>query len=92
VNLCDLVVTGDTTALHLAVGLRKKVVALFGPTCAQEIELYGRGEKIVSPLSCVPCYRRVCAKAPNCMEAVSPPEVLKSVDRLLDRTPKTRRV
>jgi len=92
VNLCDLVVTGDTTALHLAVGLRKKVVALFGPTCAQEIELYGRGEKIVSSLSCSPCYRRSCDRDPNCMRAVSAEEVLKTVNRLLNRPLSAKRV
>lgn len=46
VNLCDVVVTGDTITLHIAIALKKKVVALFGPTCAQEIELYGRGKKL----------------------------------------------
>ena len=92
INLCDLVVTGDTTALHLAIGLRKKVVALFGPTCAQEIELYGRGEKIVSSLCCAPCYRRVCSQSPNCMEAVSAAEVLENIGRLLDSSPRTKRV
>jgi len=92
VNLCDLVVTGDTTALHLAVGLRKKVAALFGPTCAQEIELYGRGEKIVSLLSCAPCYRRSCSRSPNCMEAISVEEVLRTINRLLDRPREAERV
>jgi ADP-heptose:LPS heptosyltransferase len=92
IDLCDLVVTGDTTALHLGVGLKKKVVALFGPTCAQEIELFGRGEKLVSPLSCAPCYRRSCPVTPNCMEAVSPEEVLKSIDRLLSRPRPAKRV
>ena len=83
VNLCDLVVTGDTTALHLAIGLKKRVLALFGPTCAQEIELYGRGEKIISPLSCVPCYRRSCSVLPNCMEAIRAGEVMKKIGALL---------
>jgi len=83
VNLCDLVVTGDTTALHLAIGLKKGVLALFGPTCAQEIELYGRGEKITSPLSCVPCYRRSCSIMPNCMEAIGAGEVMKKIRALL---------
>ena len=83
IQLCDLVVTGDTTALHIAIGLEKKVVALFGPTCAQEIEVYGRGEKIVSPVSCVPCYRRKCDLSPNCMEAITIDEVLKKIRTLL---------
>jgi len=82
VNLCDAVVTGDTTALHLAVGLKKKVVALFGPTCAQEIELYGRGEKISTPLSCGPCYRRSCSVSPSCMEAISVEEVMRKIQAL----------
>jgi len=92
INRCDLVVTGDTTALHLAIGLRKKIVALFGPTCAQEIDLYGRGEKIVSSLSCAPCYRRSCSQSPNCMEAVSAEEVLENARKLLDRPQRTKRV
>jgi heptosyltransferase-2 len=92
INLCDLVVTGDTTALHLAIGLQKKVVALFGPTCAQEIELYGRGEKLVSSLACTPCYRRVCAISPNCMEAISVEEVLEKIKKLLPHPLPTKRV
>ncbi len=83
VNLCDLVVTGDTTALHLAIALKKKVLALFGPTCGQEIELYGRGEKIRSPLSCAPCYRRKCEISPNCMEAISVEEVMAKIEKLV---------
>jgi ADP-heptose:LPS heptosyltransferase len=82
INLCDLVVTGDTTALHIAIGLRKKVVGIFGPTCASEIELYGRGEKVITPLSCAPCYRRSCQVTPNCMEGIPVEEVMKKI-RLL---------
>jgi heptosyltransferase-2 len=91
VNLCDLVVTGDTTALHLAIGLKKKVVALFGPTCAPEIELYGRGEKIISPLPCAPCYRRSCSVLPNCMEAVGAEEVMQKIRALLPDRGRERR-
>lgn len=84
-NLCDLVVTGDTTAMHLAIGLKKKVIALFGPTCAREIELYGRGEKVVSSIQCAPCYRRKCEVSPNCMEAITAEEVMKKIKGLLPR-------
>jgi heptosyltransferase-2 len=47
-DLCRVLVTGDTLALHVGVALGKKVVALFGPTSAAEIELYGRGRKVAS--------------------------------------------
>lgn len=90
IGLCDLIVTGDTTAMHLAVGLKKKVVALFGPTCSQEIEFYGRGEKILSPISCAPCYRRKCEVSPNCMEAIPVEEVIKKIRALLSPPKRSR--
>jgi heptosyltransferase-2 len=65
-----LVISGDTLTLHIAVALKRNLVALFGPTCAQEIELYGRGEKIVSPIECAPCYKKICNKRPNCMDLI----------------------
>ena len=85
INLCDVIVTGDTITLHVAIALKKKVVALFGPTCAQEIELYGRGGKIVSSLPCAPCYRRRCQVSPNCMEAIEAEEVMEKIRSLLPR-------
>ena len=78
-NLCDLLITSDTLALHAAVGLKKKVVALFGPTSASEIELYGRGEKVVSPLPCQCCYRPDCEVKPDCMESITPDMVIKAL-------------
>lgn len=83
VNLCNIVVTGDTTALHIAIALKKNVVAIFGPTCAQEIELYGRGEIIKSPHPCAPCYRRKCDLSPNCMEVIRPEEVMRKIKKIM---------
>jgi ADP-heptose:LPS heptosyltransferase len=90
IQLCDLVVTGDTTALHLAIALKKKVAALFGPTCHQEIDLYGRGEKIISSVSCAPCYRRNCDVSPNCMEAITAEEVREKIRSLLSHNKRRR--
>jgi len=70
VKRCNLVISGDTLTLHIAVALKRNLVALFGPTCAQEIELYGRGEKIISPIECAPCYKKICDKRPNCMDLI----------------------
>ncbi|MDP2807685.1 MAG: glycosyltransferase family 9 protein, partial [bacterium] len=60
IDACDLIITGDTSALHMAVALKKWVVAWFGLSCATEIELYGRGEKILSDLACSPCWKKSC--------------------------------
>jgi len=79
IDRCSLIVSGDTLGMHLSIALKKKVVALFGSTCSQEIELYGRGKKIISSLSCSPCYKRECNKRPNCMDNISVEQVLRAV-------------
>ncbi len=70
VGNCDLLVTGDTLAMHIAIGLKVPVVVILGSTCHQEIELYGRGAKVVSDFECSPCYLSVCPKEVTCMEAM----------------------
>lgn len=80
---CDLVVTGDTLGMHLAIAARVPVVVLFGSTCPQEIELYGRGEKVVTPIDCHPCYRRTCDIHPSCQERIAPDVVHAAVQRVL---------
>ena len=81
VERCRVVVTGDTMAMHVAIATAVPCVVLFGPTCAQEIELYGRGTKVQTSLSCAPCYRRSCDVSPNCMDDISLATVLAAVDR-----------
>ncbi len=68
-------------AMHMAVAGDVPCVVLFGPTCAQEIDLYGRGEKIVTALPCSPCYQRQCEQTPNCMDEISIERVLLAVQR-----------
>ncbi len=83
VNLCDLVVTGDTLALHVALGLKKKVVALFGPTSMAEVELYERGIALAGDVPCLCCYHSDCSIRPSCMESLEAASVLQAVERLL---------
>ena len=71
VSCCDVVLCGDTLALHLALALGRRAVALFGPTAHQEIDLFGLGRKIVSPTDCAPCYRSACGNSPSCMDALN---------------------
>jgi ADP-heptose:LPS heptosyltransferase len=89
-GLCSAVVTGDSLGMHLALAEKKPVLVLFGPTCAQEIELYGRGEKIVSPADCGPCYRAQCDRKDNCMNAISAERVLAALKAILRQRPKAK--
>ena len=82
VDLCDVMVTGDTLGMHVATALGKRIVALFGPTSASEIELYGQGEKIVPDgMDCLCCYLPDCEVRPACMQRISVARVLEEVER-----------
>ncbi len=84
VDLSDILVTGDTLAMHIAIALKKKVIVLFGPTSHSEIELYGRGRKIFPNLDCICCYRTNCNFSPNCMESITPTQVFEAIISCLD--------
>lgn len=75
----DMLVTGDSLGLHMAIALEKFVVAWFGPTCSQEIELYGRGLKLRSKLPCAPCWKRECFEPIPCNRRVELSQVLEAV-------------
>jgi ADP-heptose:LPS heptosyltransferase len=90
VGRCAVVVTGDTMAMHVAIALRRRVVALFGPTTHREIDLYGRGEVIVAPSAgfpCLPCYSRECRLEVPCIDAISVEDVFAAVRRQLEQLP-----
>jgi heptosyltransferase-2 len=90
-SLCDLIVTGDTLALHLAVGLSIPTVAIFGPTAHREVDLFGLGEKVVTAIECAPCYRGVCDKSPGCMDVIGIDEVLAAAVGVLQKHLKVKK-
>jgi heptosyltransferase-2 len=81
INLSDIVVTGDTVALHIAISLNKNIVSFFGPTPHQEIDLFGLGEKHVrKELDCLNCYDQFpCPYEGKCMSLIKSKEVWNSV-------------
>jgi heptosyltransferase-2 len=87
---CDVVITGDTLAMHLSLALKKRTVVLFGPTSAAEIELYGLGEKVVPDMTCLSCYKTACDFKPNCMDLISVDMVERAVLRQLAVVQKQR--
>ena len=76
INLCDILVTSDSLAMHIATALKKRVVVFFGPTSSAEIELYGLGKKVVSGIDCVCCYKKECDKAPNCVDTLKVEDIV----------------
>ena len=65
VNLCSVLVTSDSLALHTGIALKRKIVCFFCPTPSAEIELYSRGEKILAKKGCLCCYKPKCDIPPE---------------------------
>jgi len=79
-----LVLGGDTGPLHLAAALDRPTVSLYGPTLAQRNAPPGH-TALQSPLDCRGCVKRTCPKGrPDCLEAISPAELLAAVEPLLE--------
>jgi len=86
VDCCDVLFSGDTMAMHVAIALKKHVVVLFGPTCEVEIDLFGRGEKLVANVPCAPCYKRVCDQEDICLSEVNVVTAATSIQRTLENS------
>jgi heptosyltransferase-2 len=84
-DLCQVLVTGDTLALHVAIALDKRLVAYFGPTSDSEIDLYGQGEKILPSVPCGCYYQNQCTQKVSCMDNLKEKDMLAAVERQLKK-------
>lgn len=81
VNQCDLVVTAVTMAMHITIGLRKKMVLFNNIFNKYEFELYRRGEILEPDFDCDCFYAPTCPN--NCMQYLSVEKVFNSCMKLL---------
>lgn len=85
VDKVDLVVTGVTMGMHIALGLQKKIVLINNIFNRNEFELYGLGE-IVEPDKACKCY--FMPKCVNeeyfCLDHLPPQKVFDSVSKVMD--------
>lgn len=65
VDLCSILITSDSLAMHIGIALKKKIIAFFYPTSAAEIELYSRGIKIIGKGKSYCSYQSKCAHPPE---------------------------
>ncbi len=92
VNSVRLLVTCDSLGMHLGIAMKKKVVALFGPTSSREIHLYGQGVIVRPSLDCPksPCMLAQCDQTRYCMDHILPGAVFREIRRLLSPPPAHR--
>lgn len=77
----DLMVTSVTMAMHIAIGLRKKLVLLNNIFNRHEFELYGQGVILEPEIECNCYYKPVCES--NCISTILPARVLEGCRQLL---------
>ena len=81
VDQCHLVVTAVTMAMHITIGLNKKIVLFNNIFNPHEFELYGLGEILEPDFDC-PCYfTPVCPN--DCMQYLKVDTVFAACQRLL---------
>lgn len=88
VDSMDVVVSADTFGLHVAIGLGKRTISLWGPQPYQETNHYGRGEKLSLHLECSPCFiglpeRCIHNNRGACMSDLSAQSVFEALERVL---------
>jgi len=84
VNQCDLIVTGVTMAMHITLGLNKKIVLFNNIFNTNEFELFGLGEIIQPEKECKCFFRGTCINTEyKCMDYLKTETVLSTIDHLL---------
>lgn len=92
ISRCDIMVSGDSGPMHIAVALGVPTVAIHGPTDPLLSGPFGGNITILrKPVSCSPCYDLSdTADCPTgsaeCMEAISEAEVFDAITNMLNQT------
>ena len=85
-SLVDLLVTNDTGPAHIASGLGRPTLVIFGPTNPFTTRPFSPVAEIMrQPPDCAPCMLRDCPIDHRCMTAISPQDVLERARLLLER-------
>lgn len=77
IGKCDVLVSGDTLAMHVSLALKKQLVTIFTCTSPWEVYDYGRMTKVVSPILKKGFYKRTYME--DVVEAVGLDDVLAAV-------------
>ncbi len=83
IERCNVVVSGDSFTLHVALALNKKTIGLFFCTSPNEVEGYGLLKKIVSPRLYEFFPERMDEYNEELVKSISAEEVLKEVENQL---------
>jgi len=82
INICDVIISGDSFGMHAAIGLKKYVIVWFGVSCWTEVDLLGRGEKLIPEgLECSPCWKHECPYNLECIQMIDLDAIVRYVEQ-----------
>ena len=85
-SIPQVVITGDSFGMHLAIALKKFVIVWFGLSCWSEIDLYDRGVKLFQKnLECSPCWKKVCPYNLECIQMIDLKRMEREAVNFFDR-------
>ena len=85
----DLIITGDSFGMHVAIALKKYVIVWFGVSCPQEIDLLDRGVKLIPEgLECAPCWKKECPYGLECIQMIDLERIVEEVKKYQSRVRK----
>jgi ADP-heptose:LPS heptosyltransferase len=88
VDQVDLMVTGVTMGMHIAIGLNKKIVLLNNIFNRNEFELYGLGKIVEPDRECKCFFQPKCTnKEYFCLDSLSHKKVFEAVEDVLKMSP-----
>jgi ADP-heptose:LPS heptosyltransferase len=91
IDLCNVVISGDSFGMHAAIALGKPVIVWFGLSSASEIDLFDRGTKLASDwLACSPCWKRTCPFNLECISGIDLGRIVELVREEHERWKKER--
>ena len=80
-NICDIIISGDSFGMHVAIALKKYVIAWFGVSCWTEIDLFDRGVKLIPRgLECSPCWKHACPYDLECIQMIDLDAIVRHVE------------
>ncbi|MFA3781933.1 glycosyltransferase family 9 protein [Melioribacteraceae bacterium 4301-Me] len=84
-SIPQVVITGDSFGMHLAIALGKYVIAWFGLSCWTEIDLYDNGIKLIPEgLFCAPCWKKVCPYNLECIQMIDLEKIVNETLKYFD--------
>jgi ADP-heptose:LPS heptosyltransferase len=75
-DTADMVLSGCSLGMHIAIALKKPTIAWFGVSCLQEVDLYDRGVRLQAEVGCSPCWKKSCDNEPKCFDQVAPKRIV----------------